>query len=134
MKFVLLVFAFFLTSCSGSNYKQPMLVSTKVSAVPNYKSLGKVEANGCNTSSMFGGAPVDFRKMQERILDDAISKGGDAVVDFQVKSTSSFSITFFFYRYCYSVSGTAVKFKSEGSAWDASPLETKEQETKSIWD
>jgi hypothetical protein len=148
MKFILLIFAcFLLASCSGSYYKQPLLLSTKAAAVPsNYKVLGSVETKGCNGMVIYYPYYADYIKMKRVALEQAAAMGGDAVIDFQIRN-SSFFFGLFFMSDCYVATGTAVKLKSggsswdvspngeeKGSSWDSSPLETKEQETKSTWD
>jgi hypothetical protein len=137
MKFILLIFAFFLlASCSGSYYKQPMLLSTKAAAVPSgYKALGKVETKGCGGWFFYiPYSTLDFTKMKTVALEQATAMGGDAVIDFQIRNTSFF-FGLFMVSDCYVATGTAVKLKSESSSWDASPIEeTKEPETKSTWD
>lgn len=136
MKRILLILAsFLLASCSGSYYKQPMLLSTKSTAVPSgHKVLGNVETKGCGGWVFYiPYSSIDFIKMKAKALEQAIAMGGDAVVDFQIRN-SSFFFALFFSSDCYIATGKAVKFVSGSSSWDASPTETKEQETKSEWD
>jgi len=146
MKHILLIFAglafCFLGSCSSSYYKSPMLASTKAVAVPPHKILGKVESKDCTTLHNYMlFFPIiisaDFKKMYNKTLDQAREMGGDAIVDFHVRETSIINVLFFYARYCYSATGTAVKFADAGtSAWDAEPsaIEEQKQETKSAWD
>jgi hypothetical protein len=136
---------FFLASCASSYSRS--LVSTKAASVPSHKVLGKVEAKDCTTYFWGYVIPANFRKMYSNTLGEATEMGGDAIVDFQVRETSMTSIFFLYTRYCYSATGTAVKFASgdasawdavpgkDSSEWDASPDAKKEEKkTKSEWD
>jgi len=130
-----------IASCSGSYYKSPMLASTKAAVVPPHKVLGKVESKDCaivyNFMLFFPiPVPTDFKKMYNGVLEQAREMGGDAVIDFQVRETSIYSAFFFYMKFCYSATGTAVRFTTDGtSAWDAPPVaEEQKQDTKSVWD
>jgi hypothetical protein len=134
MKHILLIFMLLLVSCSSSAKKQ-LLISTKVSAVSGYKVLEKVEtAKKCNLWFFYVPLPANFEEMKRKALEEAESMGGDAIIDFQIRNVSHNIIFPIWSIDCYVATGTVVKFSSEGSSWDASPLETKEQETKSTWD
>jgi len=140
MRYISLIFASaalcFLTSCSSSFYKSPMLASTKSAAVPPHRVLGKVEVHDCAVFYYALLIPiasyVDIKKMYNGVLEQARGMGGDAVVDFQVRETKVNNALFFYMQYCYSAVGTAVKFADgRGSAWDASP---DGNDAPSAWD
>ncbi|MDR3002260.1 MAG: hypothetical protein LBU89_13485 [Fibromonadaceae bacterium] len=125
MKYILLIFAFsFLTSCSSSYSKA--IISTKSTAIPPHKVLGKAEFENCW---------ADFKKMYNGVLDQAREMGGDAIMDFQLRNTSITSV-FGYIKVCHAAVGTVIKFdSSEGSsAWDALPDAVEEEKTKSVWD
>jgi len=132
----------FLTGCSSSYsyHKSPILVSAKATSIPPYKVLGQTESKGCTTIynyMMFFPIvlPADFKKMYSKVMEDAIGIGGDAVIDFQVRLTSTKNIFFLYISECYSAIGTTVKFTDgNASAWDITPEAIEEHKPKSVWD
>jgi hypothetical protein len=129
MKLILSILAcFFLVSCTSS--RDFPLISTKVAAVPAHKVLGNIEIKNCGS--------IDFKKMESEALEQTKKMGGDAVIDFQIRHTSSTFIYYAFYsRECYSAIGIAVKFAGSGfdgpSVWDDVPQPTA-KEPESPWD
>jgi len=131
MKLIVSILAcFLLISCTSS--RNFPLVSTKVAAVPTHKIMGKVETESCGI--------LNFKSMENKVLEQAKEMGGDAVIDFQVRLTSSTFVFYFIWIYmrdCYSITGTAVKFTGSGfdtpSVWDNVP-QPATKEPESTWD
>lgn len=128
MKLILpILTCFFLISCTNS--RSFSLISTQTAAVPAHKILGKVEVKSCSF--------IDFKKMENKILEQAKEMGGDAIIDFQMRHTSSIFIYSMYSQDCYSFTGKAVKFTGSGfdapSAWDDVPQLTP-KEPESTWD
>ena len=140
MKYVLIfIGAFFLASCSNS-HRVPTLVSTKATAVPPHRVLGKVETKDCQYTIMLNTLSyVDFRAMQSKILEQTQELGGDAVVDFKIRSISLTNIIFLYMSQCFEAVGTVVRFRDSSldggpSIWDMPSGTEEKQETKSVWD
>jgi hypothetical protein len=130
----------FLLSCGTTSkfYYSPLFASTEIASIPSHEVLSRAESEDCSTGSILfpkGGAVMDVGAMQQDILRQAKSMGGDALIGVQWVNKSK-GFFFFIYMYnCYSLTGTVVKFKESGaSVWDAPPPALKETGIENVWD
>lgn len=145
IKIFLLGLVWILLSCAQQTFHSGLTASTKVSSVEDYKILGKVEESACNRMVFFFYFSADYKRMYKKVFEDAQALGGDAMIDFQVRSKKFFYLPypFGYISDCWEATGTAVKLRSgsgfEGasSKWDLPPDSVKSIEskpTKSKWD
>ncbi len=142
-KMVFLSLVILLAGCARQTFHSEITASTKVSSVRDYKILGDVEASACNKWIFFFPFGANYKSMYKEAFEKTGEIGGDAMIDFQVRSKH------FFYLYplgildCWEATGTAIKMGSGGgfgeksSVWDK-PDESKQSEHEkpapSKWD
>jgi hypothetical protein len=119
IKYLLVAVVLLTVSCSHNIFHAPVTVSTSVNSVGSYKELGTVEERKCNVFLLFFGAPINYKSMYEEVMVQAREKGGNAIIDFQVRSDGFTFVYPLFMKDCWLATGKAVKLgASEGSAWD----------------
>jgi sugar/nucleoside kinase (ribokinase family) len=99
------------TGCVFHVFNEPMTLTTKSSVVANAERLGPVDVERCSASVLLI-IPLsifDPRDGYDDLLDAARAKGGNAVVDFEFRSTSNFFFIPLFHRQCVEFTGVAAK-------------------------
>lgn len=121
-----------LSSCSQKVFRTDVVASTKSQAIGSYKALGTVSLRTCNRWIYPGIITFSiYPNIYQNLMDQSKTMGGNAVMDFQVRSDGFVFFYPFYSHQCYLMQGTAVKLLNgeEGSAWDK-----PQSESKSSWD
>jgi len=141
MKFTLtLSLALLLFCCTQRTFHTPLTVSTKVGAVQNYMPLTEVSSTSCHKMVLGFGFSANYKKMYQRLIEDSEGLGGDAIINFQVRSKSFFFLAYpiTLYFSCYEAVGLAIKINRShfdgASAWDKPTDSLNQPSTPSKWD
>ena len=105
----ILAAALALGGCKLAVFDNPVTVSTRSLAVSTAKPLGRVTAERCNYVVLVVPVVRDPKGAYEQLLDLAEERGGNAVMDFQVRDSGLVAVLPFFMRACWEATGVAVR-------------------------
>ena len=90
------LFVIQLTGCSSYVFHKPKAISTKSIQLQNMTKLSKVSTKQTNVLFLFFpfSSPMDPRDIWDSLLKEAKEKGGNAVIDVQIRSDKSFALAF----------------------------------------
>lgn len=112
MMIVLACSALFVTGCAAPYFNAPMTVSTSSVSLKNAEHIKQVRVENCDHVFIFFPIVTDWKDTYDKLLSEAKQAGGNAIVDFQVRSTSSFSWMFPpFINVCREATGVAAKIQ-----------------------
>jgi hypothetical protein len=142
-KIIFVGLALLFTACARQTFHSDLTASTRVSSVRDYKILGEVEASACNKMILFFPIGANYKNMYKQVFEQTSELGGNATIDFQVRSKRFLYVYPFGLLDCWEATGTAIKmgsggsFQEKSSVWDK-PLDAKKTETPkpapSKWD
>ena len=101
------------SGCVQSIFNKPITVSTERNAYKLIRELGPVSVERCNYIILLL-IPIvrDPRDVYDDVLEQARKKGGNAVIDFQLRRTRNF-FGLLYGHFCYEGRGTAAVIASE---------------------
>ena len=99
------------TGCVAHTFNSPVTVSTDSAVVKNVTRLGPIKSEHCARSILLfiPLSIVDPRDGYDDLLAEAQAKGGNTVVDFQLRSTSTFAFIPLYQHGCMEFTGVAAK-------------------------
>jgi hypothetical protein len=95
--------------CVSPVFNGAFTLSTSAAATKNLERLGRVSTEQCSYLILLLPIPVDPRDIYDDLLRKAVAKGGNAVVDFELRSSPSFSFIPLFMKTCLEAVGDAAR-------------------------
>lgn len=97
--------------CVAHAFNEPITLSTKAAVAKEAERIRPVSIERCAMSVLLiiPLSIVDPRDGYDDLLGEARLLGGNAVIDFQLRSTSSFTLIPLFQRQCMEYSGVAAR-------------------------
>ena len=104
----LLITLIALGACVSPVFHDPITVSTSAAAIEDAELLGPVRIESCSYLIAFFPIFDDPRDMYEALLREARAKGGNAVVDFELRGVgNAFFLLPIYSRFCFEGVGEA---------------------------
>ncbi len=98
------------TGCVQPIFHDEMTISTSATAVQDVERLGPVRVERCDhVVLLILPFIADPRDIYDQLVVEAAEKGGNAVVDFELRSSTGFVFIPLFIRQCYEAVGEAAR-------------------------
>jgi len=98
-----------LAGCKIAVFENPVTVSTRSLSVARAEPIERVTVERCNYQVLIVPVIRDPKPAYEELLDLAQAKGGNVVVDFEVRDSGFVAVVPFFLRACWEATGIAAR-------------------------
>ena len=98
-----------LSGCKIAVFDRPVTVSTRAHAVKQAEPLGRVSVERCAYQILIIPIVPDPKAAYEALLAEAEAKGGNGVIDFEIRASGLFGIVPLYMHSCWEATGIAAK-------------------------
>lgn len=98
-----------LSGCKIAVFETPVTVSTRSHAVARAEAIERVTVKRCNYQVLIVPIIRNPKPAYEELMNAAAEKGGNAILDFEVRDAGFVGVVPFFLRACWEATGIAAK-------------------------